>query len=558
MTDRKRRFPVFWIGVFALLGPAATAPGQTIVVTAKSVNDLVEDFEHLLKTVAPEGDPRAPAAIDALEQFKSGEMVKGLDRSRGFGLAVTLPGNFPEGGPPSVVAAVPVTDLGQFLDSLKGLGLDVDDKPGVAGFSHKVTAPDGNTNVFVLESKGYALFSLVPDGADRLKGLDPSSWRPKGRAETTLSARVRLSEIPDALKEQVLTQMEAQAGPENERKPGEKEDEYKARRAGQEYVLDSFKSLVKDGDTLELDLDVSRQTSSMAIELAMTAKPGTEMAKTLRGFGGQRSRFEGLGHDAAVAGWARFPVAKALRDAMSSALDQGAKDGLKDMKTDEEKKLFTRLMDLVKSNLDAPEMDLGMAIQLAHTAGTSDSKMVLLSAMRVKDGREFERLVREAVEQIKPKDGVKVTVKWDVARAGDGTAVHQFTAPVDKDDADVVKHFGKPDLFFAFRNDAILASFGEGGLAPLRRILEGASAPARSESDGPVAIVAHMATLGVLAEKNPEAFRKATAEVFRGDAPKKDRLYFGLKGEGDGLRLRLVLDVPALKLLAILGDQAKK
>src|SRR5262249_47441677 len=183
---------------------------------------------------------RAQSALDALNQFKSGEMIKGLDRARGFGLAVTLPRDFPQGGPPSIVAAVPVSDLGQFLDSLKGLGLAVDDQPGVAGFSHKVTAPDGNTNVFVLESRGYALFSLVPDGADRLKALDPSSWSPKGRADSTLAARVRLSEIPDALKEQFLTQMEAQANQKNEGKPGEKEEEYKARLAGQEYVLDGF------------------------------------------------------------------------------------------------------------------------------------------------------------------------------------------------------------------------------------------------------------------------------------------------------------------------------
>jgi hypothetical protein len=556
MTHRLRRFPVFLIGVFALLGPDASAPGQTIVVTVKSVNDLADDFEYLIKSAAPEGDPRAQATLDALNQFKSGEMIKGLDRARGFGLAVTLPKDFPQGGPPSIVAAVPVADLGQFLDSLKGLGLAVDDQPGVAGFSHKVTAPDGNTNVFVLESKGYALFSLVPDGAERLKALDPSSWRPKGRADSTLAARVRISEIPDALKEQVLTQMEAQANQQNERKPGEKEEEYKARLAGQEYVLDGFKSLIKDGDTLELGLDVSRKTSSMAIELAMTGRPGTELAKTLRAFGGQRSRFEGLGQGAPVAGWARFPVAKELRELMATALEQGAKDGQKDLKTDEEKKLFSRLMELLKTNLDSPELDLGMAIQRADSAVAGDSRMVFLSGMRVKDGREFERLVREAVEQIQPKEGVKVT--WDVAKAADGTAIHQFTVPVEKDDADVVKHFGKPALFIAFRNDAILASFGQDGLAELRRALEGDSAPARSESDGPVAVVAHVASLGAFAEKNQEAFRKANAEVFRGDGPKRDRVYLGLKGEGDGVRLRLSFDVPALKLMAILGNEAKK
>ena len=57
------------------------------------------------------------------------------------------------------------------------------------------------------------------------------------------------------------------------------------------------------------------------------------------------------------------------------------------------------------------------------------SHFVILGGMRVQDGRAFERLVREAVEQDpKPDEGVKVT--FDVAKAADGTAIHQMTGPV--------------------------------------------------------------------------------------------------------------------------------
>ena len=129
-------------------------------------------------------------------------MVKGLDRGQGFGLAVTLPPDFPDGGSPTVVAAVPVSDFGQFLDSLKDLGLAVNDQPGAEGFSHKVSMGDGNVALFALESKGYALFSLIPDGADKLKAMDPATWWKKGRPETALSVKIQFAEIPDAFKDQ--------------------------------------------------------------------------------------------------------------------------------------------------------------------------------------------------------------------------------------------------------------------------------------------------------------------------------------------------------------------
>src|SRR5205823_3263022 len=148
-------------------------------------------------------------------------------------------------------------------------------------------------------------------------------------------------------------------------------------------------------------------------------------------------------------------------------------EGLKKVDSAEEKKLYTRLAELVKSNLTAPEIDLGVWIQGPAPAGEAADHFVILSGMRLQDGREFERLVREAAAKVKTSEGVKVA--FDVAKAGDGTSIHQISGPFnekDEDAAKLVKHLGKASLFFAFRRDAILASFGEAGLAPLRRALE--------------------------------------------------------------------------------------
>ena len=70
--------------------------------------------------------------------------------------------------------------------------------------------------------------------------------------------------------------------------------------------------------------------------------------------------------------------------------------------------------------------------------------------------------------------------------------------------------------------------------------------------------MARVSGLGDFADENQEEFRKAAAQVFQGEDARRDRVSLSLKGEGDGIRLRLAIDVPALKLLSIVGSHMQK
>jgi hypothetical protein len=563
MKLRKRTFPILLIGVVGAFGPATamTAMGQTIVVTAKSVKDLANDLQYVLESAVPEGMD-VGAAVDGLKQLQAGELVKGLDQSRGFGLAVTLPKDFPQGGPPSVVAAVPVTEFGQFLDSLKGLGLVVDDQPGVDGFSHKVSGPNNNPTLFVLQSKGYAIFSLIPDGAEKLRDLDPASWKSKARSGVLLSARARLADIPQALKDQFLDQLDAQARLLNDRQPGEDEAIYRGRLAGQNFAIETFKSLVRDGDAIAMDLDLDRKTSELGLDLSITARPGTGMARSLQAFHGRRSRYQSLGRDPALAFWATFPMAKELRDAVSDGFDPLLKGDLPGFTAPAHQKLFKRFLELMKSNVSAPELDYGLALQRSTPEGGRAGRYLLLFGMTVQDGRAFDRLFRDVVAEVKPDNGFKVA--FDAARAADGTAIHQMTGPDDvknDGDANILRLFGKVSVAFAFRTDAILVAFGEDSLASIRTAVDGLSAPRRpaSGAEEPIALVGRLSRLSDFPdeEKDREQFRRAAAEAFRGEDARHDRISLALKAEGDGIRLRLSVGVPALKFMAAMGHAMK-
>ena len=327
MTFRARRVHILLIGVLGLLAPAMAARGQAIVVTARSASELADDLEYLVKSVAPEDNPATQAILDALKNFKAGALVKGLDRTRGFGLAVMT-------SPMAVLPRSPSRcrsrTSGSSWTRSRTSAWRSTTSPGAAGFSHKVSVGDGNVTLFVVESKGYALFSPIPDGADKLKAMDPATWWKKGRPETALSVKIQFAGIPDAFKDQFLNQMEAQARQQEERQPGEDEAQYKARVAGQDLAYEGFRGLVRDGDAMALNLDLDRKNRQLALELAFTARPDTGMAKSLRALNGRRSRFEGLGQDAVMAFWANLPMAKELRKVMSRRLRSGVQGGLEE------------------------------------------------------------------------------------------------------------------------------------------------------------------------------------------------------------------------------------
>ena len=103
----------------------------------------------------------------------------------------------------------------------------------------------------------------------------------------------------------------------------------------------------------------------------------------------------------------------------------------------------------------------------------------------------------------------------------------------------------------------MLAAFGEDGLLLQRAWMD--PWPPRAASAGPVALVARVSGLGDFKPmRTRREFRKAVAQVFHGENAKHDRISLSLKGEGDGIRLRLAIDVPALKLLSIVGQQLQK
>ena len=94
---------------------------------------------------------------------------------------------------------------------------------------------------------------------------------------------------------------------------------YQGRIAAQKAGESTITALVRDGDSIEMAFDLDRKTSAMAFDLTVAAKPGTELAGSLRGFQRRRSLFQGLGGDGPLAAWASIPMARSVRDGFRRA-----------------------------------------------------------------------------------------------------------------------------------------------------------------------------------------------------------------------------------------------
>ncbi len=246
-----------------------------------------------------------------------------------------------------------------------------------------------------------------------------------------------------------------------------------------------------------------------------------------------------------------MPLADQLRGAIEQGIEQGRKEGEAKATSPAQKELLNKMINALKPTLAGEDFDLGLALQ-----GPVDGKYVLVGGMKVKDGKQIETALRDAVAAAKPDD--KAEIKLDAAKAADGTPIHRITGK-EKADEKMVKAFGETVVYFAVNNDTAIAAFGASGLDAVQKALVSTAKPLNTVAGADqVAVVARASKLADLDEEHPEASKAAAAEAFAAGASAKDGVRLTLHGEGAAVRLKLGLDVPALKFFVLMGQAQQK
>jgi hypothetical protein len=267
-------------GAVALLMTLASltpAQAQVGVITIKSVDDLMSDTQYVL-TLAGQED-RAKQLEGLFGALTNGKRLQGVDTKKPLGIYVA---EFKDDGgqPPPVVIFVPITKEEDFLEVLKQANVEPS-KPDKGIYS--LDTPVGQTIYMKFENKhAYAAME-----ADLLKDKlpDPAKFLPEVNRKNLIAVTSRIDQLPSDQKKKAIEAFDEQLAKEKEKKENETDEQYKLRMDVTNAIRNALVLFIEEGQNLTLSFNVDRSGGSLALDLSVTAKPGSQLATRIKDFG---------------------------------------------------------------------------------------------------------------------------------------------------------------------------------------------------------------------------------------------------------------------------------
>lgn len=508
-----------------------------VVVAIASPTTLVEKFVDVMHRSAP--DAGIPAYQSLLEGLRAGPLA-GIDLDRPIGFF----GSAPEtaGGQQRAALAIPITSIDELLNALRGVGASVERERQEPGFTHRVSTPLlGGFPLFLTASRDYAYLTPFPVDAEALQRTRLEDWVPDRADAGDVSFTLRIDELPQELADMLVAQFESQAAEQEEQAPGEDEWSYRGRIVGQRLAFRGMTRLVRDGQTLSIDLTIDRDADAIVAAGRLSARPGSPMAAALTAFDRIRSRFSALAPESPLVAWMALPVPVEFRDLIMDAFVRGLTESAPE--TAAERRLMRDMLAIAEGMIRQEVQDIGVAM-MGPTPRTETYALAM--AAGIVDGRKADSLFERLVETTQDEG-----VQTRAGRARDGTALHRIRVT---DQEGLTPVFGDAAGWVGFHDDCIAVALGDttAGQAAADRVL--AAADGGATSDAPIGAVIRVASLAPLT--HDAAIIDVAEEMFADANAGRDRVRMLLGGRRGDLRLTLTIDMPIVAFLVRAGERA--
>lgn len=513
--------------VLSALALALPAQAQWAVASVRSIDHVLADARYLLKMAGKED------LVTQMDGFLSSYIGKGVDSKRPLGFYVS---GF--GDKPPAVLFVPVTDEKEFVELLKGFGVEVGEaEKGVRG----IDLPGGE-KVYLRFEKKYAFASQLPE---LLKGdlPDPAQNLTAAGRNNLLAFSLRLDQIPPEAKQQLFKKMDEDLKRDMEKRDGESEGEHQARVFGMKLVAGLALQLATEGKEFAVAFNIDQAQHNLSLDVALVGKPGTALAKSIQEFGAARSVFSGLTLDAAASMFFKLPIPADLRKALNSVVDRGFQEALNREQSPLKKAIAEKIFQTLEPTLKSESLDAALMLN-GPLAG---EKFAVVGAIKVKDGLKIEALVKDLIQQMPEAEKKKGGVRLDLAKAG-GASIHAFLPPEKDERARQI--FGSQEIFLAFKDDMALMSMGTHGEAQLKQALEALESKKDATRSVPMQAEMAFSRIVPMIPEDAEKAAKAAKEAFTG--PRQDRIRASVSG-GDSLHLRLDVSAYFIKFGAAMA-----
>jgi hypothetical protein len=505
----------------------ALQPVMTVRVRSlESIFDNVRLFARLLDK------EEMGRQIEGIIKAKAGPKgLEGIDQKRPLGVYTNVGNDLYN---VAAVAIIPVADEKALLDLLENLNFP---------------AKKGDDGLYTIEPQGllpvaiyfrfahkYGYFTAInAEAVNKDKLIRPDKVFPAGRSALA-SLTIRLDQIPDVAKQIALQQVDDAIAREKEKKlPQETEKQREFREAVMETFAVRTAEVIRQGQLLNVDLDVDHASNKLKAQVSLAGKPGSALAGKIDKMGQVTSEFAALvSPENAFSGLVHYTLPKELSTRFAAVVEEGARQGLANEK-DEGKRLRGKLLlkslepTLTTGELDAAVVLRGPSRQQTYT---------VIAGLKLKDGLEVEKAFRDVVKDVPPAE--RDMIKLD-AETVEGVKVHRVDAQA-KYDAKARAFLGDNPVYIAFRSDAVLVAVGEDGLAAMKQGLA-----AQPKGTAPVRVQFSVERLAGTFAKTPEqqgVVRKAFSEGNTGE------VRIALEG-GAALRLSLTADLSILRFAGL-------
>jgi hypothetical protein len=443
-------------GVHSGKKPAADEP--TVVIRVKSLDTVLQNLK-LLSTLL--GREKAAEDIQGLIKAKVGSKgLQGIDLDRPLGAYVRFGKELDD---LNGALLIPVSDQAAFVTLLDNLGM----RPSKGKDGIYTLQTQQNIELYLRFANKYAYVSAVnTENLSDKNLLDPAKVL-AGTADSVLSATVRLDQIPDVAKLLALGQLEQKLQDLQDDAPKDESAAQKVfRKAVIRQVSKTAADVLKEGERGRLDVTVNDAKKELTVRLSLAAQKGTELARTFKAVGQERSPFAGLmTKGAAFRGSVDVVFPEPIHKAFAAAIEEAAQKGLAEIDNPAKRKQAKELVDALLPTARSGQLDAFFGM-----AGPVNNHYTLLAALKVKDGDRLGTVVHDLVSaEVKtmPADAQK-RIQLDADSAG-SVKVHRFELPPDPKTGKVLDELpGDPNLYVAFRKDALFLAIGPSALATLK------------------------------------------------------------------------------------------
>ena len=555
---------VWALGAALLLGtPPAQAADAKATGSQPFVTVSFAGYDQLVKSVGLvgklAGNPELAGMLQMPIQMMVGEdVVKSLDKSKPWGLVVK-PG---AGANDFIVQAfVPGKDVKVLVAALKKADLEAKEgEGGVFEIQLQAGAPAGALFVkqgsggwTILANKKEALAEIPATPETLLAGLNQ-----KYLAAVSLAVK----NVPESTRQQLMMPlMFAFQMSQQRRLPGESDEQAALRKKATDEAMQRLTATINDLDTLLVGINVDEKANTAYLDIAITAKAGTETARKIGQTGDLKSNFAGLiqpGATASLQVTAKIDPADTaqlktnLAALRSSAMAELEKQGLSEEQLKQGKQVLGDLMDALEKSVTSGVIDVAAMLKLE--AG----KTSLVAGGQVAEGAKLESALKQLIEQVgKDEPELAKAIKLN-AEEYSGVRFHVLTLPtaqLGEAAEGLSKMFGeKVSVIVGTADTSLYLALGQDPARDLKQAIDQAKGQAGKTVPPSQFIVAATPIVRFAGAVGGAEVKPVVDRLLKGleGAAGKDRVRMTTTPIPNGSQTRLELEEGLLKLLGSL------